>query len=143
MLTILSLMNDIWVIITVIFSVIIPLVIFMFALRPWVRDSARNAVSGLGERVATIEGQLKTLIEQNKLFIDAYIKSQKIGNPDEEEGILLTKLRNDTITKDEAIQLQQIMNERRLAAESENDFLKVILIIGILGLIAFALSRSG
>lgn len=70
------------------------------------------------------------------------MKLEKIGNRDDEEGILLLKLRNDTITRDEAIKLEQIMNAEREAAQSENNFLKGILIIGILSLIAIALSRT-
>jgi len=136
-------MNDIWVVVAVIFSVIIPLVVFMFTLRPWVRDVARNAVSDLGERVARIEGRLDTLIEQNKSYIDIFMKLRGLSNPTDDEGILLTKLRNDTITREEAIRLNGIMNAERQRAESENDLLKVFLIIGILTLIGIVLSKSG
>ncbi len=136
-------MDDVWVIIAVVFSVIIPLVVFMFTLRPWVRDTAENAVSGLGERVARIEGQLSTLIEQNKSYIDIFMNLKKLGNPTDEEGILLTKLRDDTITREEAIKLNEIMVTERKEAENENDLLKVLLIIGILALIGIVLSKSG
>ena len=130
---------DTW---AIILSVLIPLLLFMWALLPWIRRIVRADTAELSERVANIEGQLKVLLEQNKSYIDLLMKLEKIGNPDDEKGILLLKLRNDTITRDEAIKLEQIMNAEREVAESENNFLKGILIIGILSLIAIALSRT-
>ena len=132
-------MNETWIIVL---SVIIPLLAFMWALLPWISHVVKSEMSPLNERMARIEGRLESFMEQQKFNIEAYVKLAKIKNPDTDEGVLLTKLNNNTITKDEATQLQQIMNRRRQEAEENNDFLKVIFIIGILALIAYALSRS-
>jgi hypothetical protein len=141
----------------VILSVIIPLLAFMLALLPWIKHVIRSEISPLAERIAKIEGKLNTFIEQEhsrvarledsfkeqqKGFLDLYRDMAKIKNPDTDEGILLTKLKNETITNDEAIRLREIMNKRKQEAEQNNDFLKAILIIGILGLIAYVLSRD-
>lgn len=131
---------DTWVIIL---SVLIPLLLFMWALLPWIGRAVKADTVDLRERVAGVEGQLKVLIEQNKSYIDILMRIEKMSNPDNEEAILLMKLRNDTITREEAIQLQEMMNAKREAAQSENDFLKVVLIIGILALITLAVSKTG
>jgi len=59
-----------------------------------------------------------------------------------DKGVLLEKLKNDTITREEAAVLQQIMSEERQRAQEQNDILKAIVIIGILALIGYVLSRS-
>lgn len=114
----------------------------MWALLPWIRRCIRADTAELSERIASIEGQLKVIIEQNRQYIDLFMKLQKIDNPTDDEGILLTRLKNNIITKEEAIRLNEIMIAERQRAESENDLLKVFLIIGILTLIGIALSRS-
>lgn len=126
----------------IILSVIIPLLLFMWAMLPWIKHVIKSEISPLTERIARIEGRLDTFMEQQKLFIDAYEKMGKMKNPGNEETRLLTRLREGIITDDEAIRLREIMNNRRQQAEESNDFLKAILIIGILGLIAYALSRN-
>jgi len=126
----------------IILAVIIPLVVFMWTMLPWIKHVIKADMGEVKERIATIEGQLSVLLEHQKQMIDVYMKMKRIANPNNEEAILLTKLKNDTITRQEAIRLQKIMSSEKESAEQENDFLKAVLIIGILGLIAYDLSRQ-
>ena len=135
-------MNNSWNIVAIIGSVIIPLVVFMFALRPWVRNTARDAVSNIGIELASLRAELKAYREAQKEYIEIYKLIANPRNPHPGKEVLLEKLKNDTLTREEAIALQQIMNEERQRAEEQNDFLKAIVIIGILALIAYAISRS-
>jgi len=150
-------MNDIWVIVAVVLSVIIPLLVFMWSMRPWIKDVIKSELSPLNAKVSKIEGIIETFTksqndrmariedafkEQSKEMIDLYKLVAHVKNPDTEEGVLLTKLRNETITKGEAARLQQIMNVKKQEAENSNDFLKAVLIIGILALIAYVLSHN-
>lgn len=147
-------MNETWVILL---SVIVPLLAFMWAMLPWIKHVIKSEISPLVERMAKFEGRLDSCIEsldgrmvriedtfkeQQKNFIDLYKELAKVKNPDTDEGTLLTKLKNETITRDEAIRLQQIMNSKKQEAEQNSDFLKAILIIGILALIAYILSSD-
>lgn len=135
-------MNNYWDTVAIIGSVIIPLVVFMFALRPWVRDTAKDAVSNIGIEVASLRAELKAYREAQKEYIELYKRLAKPRNPHPSKEVLFEKLKNDTITREEAIALQQILNEERQRAEEENDFLKAIVIIGILALTAYAISKS-
>jgi Tfp pilus assembly protein PilE len=149
--------TDIWVIVAVVLSIIIPLLVFIWGMLPWITRVVKSELSPLNAKVAKIEGILEiftkeqnnrmtrledTFKEQQKQFIDLYIEVKKIKNPDTEEGVLLTKLKSDTITKVEATRLQQIMNAKKQEAEQNNDFLTAILIIGILALIAYVLAHD-
>ena len=129
-------MNNSWNIVAIIGSVIIPLVVFMFALRPWVRDTARDAVSNIGIELASLRAELKAYREAQKEYIEIYKLIANPRNPHPGKEVLLEKLKNDTLTREEAIALQQIMNEERQRAEEQNDFLKAIVIIGILAAVA-------
>jgi hypothetical protein len=131
-------MENWWV---VVLSVIIPLLAFMIALRPWIRDVAKSAVGDVGVELASLKAELKAYRENRKEFIDLYKLITQPGNPHPDKDALLEKLKNDTITRDEAITLQQIMNEERQKAEAQNDLLKAVIIIGILALVAAALSK--
>jgi len=131
-------MDNWWV---VVLSVIIPLIGFMLALRPWIGDVAKAAMGDVGVELASLKAELKAYRETQKEFIELYKHLGKLTNPYPAKEVLLEKLKNDTITTEEAITLQQIMNEERQRAQEQNDFLKVIVIIGILTLIAYAISR--
>jgi hypothetical protein len=134
-------MTNPWDIVTIIGSVIIPLVVFMLILRPWIRDVAESAVGNIGVELASLKAELKAYRETHKDFIDLYKQIGTLKNPHPDKEVLLDKLKNDTITRDEAIILQQIMSEERQKAEDQNDFLKAIIIIGILALVAAALNK--
>jgi len=131
-------MDNWWV---VVLSVIIPLIGFMLALRPWIRDVAQAAVGNVGIKLASLETELKAYRESQKDFIDLYKKIANLKNPHPNKEVLLDKLRNDTITREEAITLQGILAAERDEAERENNFLKAIIIIGILALVASALKK--
>ena len=134
-------------VLTIIGSIVIPLGLFLFALRPWVRDTTKLAVAeSLGEikiQLAVLSAEVKAYRDEHKQLIDLYQrKLSKRGNPHPDKEVLLQKLKDETITRDEALFLQQIMNEEQQKAEDQNDILKAIVIIGILALIAYAISKS-
>jgi hypothetical protein len=133
---------EIWEIVSIIGSVIIPLAVFILALRPWIRDVAQNAVGNIGSELSALKAEVKAYRETQKDWIDLYKHLGYASNPYPDKDVLLEKLRNDTITREEAILLQEIMNAERQRAQERNDFLRVIVIIGILALIAYAISRS-
>jgi hypothetical protein len=128
--------------ITIVGSIVIPLVAFMFAIRPWIRDTVKVTLREVEIDLAKIRSELGAYREGQKEFIELYKHIGNLKNPHPDKGILLEKLKNDTITKDEAILLQSIMTGEKLKAEEQNDILKAIVIIGILVLIAYAISKS-
>ncbi len=135
-------MNNSLNVVAIVGSVLIPLLAFMFALRPWIRDIAKVAGSDVKIGLASLNAELKAYREGQKELIEVYKRLGNLKNPHPNKENLLDKLKNDTITREEALELQQMMKEERQTAEGENDFLKVIVIIGILALITHALTRS-
>ena len=131
-----------WDVVAIVSSVIIPLLLFMLALRPWIRDVAKTAIGDVKVELATLKAELKAYRDTQKEFIELYKLVGHPRNPHPDKEALLEKLKNDTITREEAITLQQMMNEERQIAQEQNDILKAIVIIGILALIAYAISRS-
>jgi hypothetical protein len=58
-------MENLW---AVILSVIIPLLAFMLALRPWIKDTVRVEIRDVRERLARIEGRLEQIgVDTRKL----------------------------------------------------------------------------
>ena len=129
-------------ILTIIGSIVIPLVIFMFALRPWIRDTVKVTLRDVEIDLTKIRSELNAYREGQKEFIELYKHIGNLKNPHPDKGVLLEKLKNDTITREEAVLLQSIMTEEKLKAEEQNDVLKAIVIIGILVLLAYAISNS-
>jgi len=119
----------------IVLSVLIPLFVFMIALRPFIKDTIKAELVGIHTKVEGIEKGIEGFKEGQKQFIDVYQKLGKPNNPHPDKGILLEKLRNETITENEAIWLRGILTEEREQAERENNVLKVLAIIGILVLI--------
>ena len=94
-------------------------------------------VHSQGQRLARIEGQFDLVIPQLKVVID-----QAKDNPAaSRKNDLLDKLKDDTIAKDEAIELQSIMDAEIQSAKEENNTLKALIGIGVLALIGYALSK--
>ena len=128
-------------VVTIIGSVLIPLIGFMFLMRGYIKDSAVSAVGDIPVELAAIKSELKAYKEGQKDLIDVYKQIGSLRNPHPNKEVLLDKLKNDTITREEAIALQEILNVEREKAENENDFLKAVIIIGILALVAAAITK--
>jgi len=122
-------------------SVLGPLIGFMFLMRGFVRDTAKAAVGDIAVDVATLKGELKAYRESQKDLIDLYKQVANPKNPHPNKEVLLDKLKSDTITREEAITLQGILNIERDEAEKENNFLKAMIIIGILALVIAAIKK--
>ena len=145
-------MNDWWI---VVLAVLIPLFGFMLAMRPWIRDTVRAELSGLNERVgklevgfnttnerlASVEARLDAIDSRLVEVILLYRKYPESSNPGPLKDELLLKLENRTITRYEAIQLEQIMEAEERRAREQNDTLKAVLIILILALLASVIAK--
>jgi hypothetical protein len=125
----------------IIVSVIAPLVGYMFAIRGFVKDTARAAVGNISVELASLRSELDAYRESQKDLIDLYGRIANLRNPHPDKEVLLQKLKNDTITREEAIALQEILTSERDTAERENDFLKAVVIIGILALVLVAINK--
>ncbi len=104
--------------------------------------------TSLSQRMVAVETSLKgiretlsDIKEQYKTYLEIYMKMSKSNNPHPDKGILLKKLYDGTITYDEIILLQSILEEEKQSAEASNDFVKVLVIVGVLVFIAIALSE--
>ncbi len=134
---------ELWqIVLIMVGSILVPLIGYMFALRGFIRDTATAAIGDVAVDIASLKSEFKAYRESQKEWIDLYLKMSKPGNPHPNKEVLLEKLKNDTITREEAIALQEIMAEERGKAESENDFLKLVIIIGVLALVATAISKA-
>ena len=135
-----------WDILAIIGAILIPLmtfmITFMFRLRPFIKDTIKADMGDVMKELSSLKGEMKGYRDAQKLFIDLYKGKSNLTNPHLDKGILLEKLKNDTITREEAIYLQEILTAERNQAQQQNDFLKAIIIIGILALVAAAISRS-
>jgi hypothetical protein len=129
-------------ILAIVGSIVIPLVIFMFTLRPWIKDTVKLCLRDSEIELTKIRSELKAYREGQKEFIELYKLIGNLKNPHPDKGVLLDKLKNDTITREEAILLQSIMSGEKTKAEETNDILKAIVIIGILALITYTLSNT-
>lgn len=128
-------------ILTIVGSILIPLVGFMFLMRGFIRDTAIAAIGNVSVDIASLKAELVAYRDSQKELISLYLKVSIPGNPHPNKEVLLEKLRNDTITRSEAIILQEIMTAERDAAEDDNNILKAIIIIGILALVSVALNK--
>jgi len=144
---------EIWVIPTIIGTILIPLMGFMLALRPFIKDSIKSElgtyeirmlseVKDIKLQISGLERELAGFKEGQKSFIELYKVLSKPGNPHFNKEILLEKLNNDTITQEEARYLQQILTEEKEQAEKDNNILKAIIIIGVLVLIGIVLTKG-
>lgn len=127
---------------TIIGTIMIPLLGFMLLMRGFIRDTAIAAVGDISTQLATLKVEISAYRESQKELIEVYKLIAKPGNPHVDKEILLEKLKNDTITRDEAIALQEILLAERDAAEQEKNFLKAVIIIGILALVASAIKKQ-
>lgn len=96
----------------------------------------RKDIYILSQRLSVVESG----IEHFKSFIPVY-KMMTKPNPHPDKFILLDKLYYDTITQEEAITLQNILEKERLDAETSGDALKVLVIVGILAFLALIIAR--
>jgi len=142
-------MDDWW---RIVLAIVLPLIGLVLALRPWIKDIVKADLGEFNERMARIEGQsdakmariegqLDAMERYLKVLIPLYRSITEAGNPSPNKDELLLKLENDTITKEEAIELQRIMEVEQRKAKEQNDTVKAIVIVGILVLIAIFLSK--
>lgn len=133
---------ELWqLLLIVIGTILIPLVGYMFAMRGFIRDTAIAAVGNVSVDIASLKAELAAYRDSQKDLINLYLKVSTPGNPHPDKEVLLQRLKDDTISRDEAIALQEIMTAERDAAEEDNNILKAVIIIGILALVTVALNK--
>ncbi len=69
------------------------------------------------------------------------MKISKPHNPHPDKDILLKKLYEGTITYEESTILQNILEDEKRSAEASNEFIKVLIIIGVLAFLAIVLAE--
>lgn len=79
--------------------------------------------------------------EQFKTYVEIYMKMSKPNNPHPDKEMLLKKLYDGTITLEETNTLQRIMEDEKRSAEAVNDFVKLLIIVGVLAFIAIVLAE--
>jgi hypothetical protein len=97
----------------------------------------RKDISLLSQRLSTVENG----IENFKIFIPKYKTKTKPNNPHPDKFTLLDKLYDGTINYEDAIFLQNILEEEKLDVETSDDTLKLILLVGILAYLILVISR--
>ena len=95
---------------------------------------------GWNERIKKIETAINLLLAVHKgEIMDFYMKSWGSvhkSNPSTEKDILMRKLRDGTITRDENLRLREILEEERRQAQAVGAILAVLAIGGLLLLLA-------
>ena len=129
-------MGNLW---AVILSVIIPLLVFMLALRPWIKDTVRAELSDfkvdIGGRLSRIEGRLEQIGLDTRKIADFMPPSNPNGRREE----FLAKWRQGTLTYQESIELRDILAHEAERAEESR---KALLTLGLIGLLLYGLSRK-
>ena len=107
----------------------------------------------IGRWTKGVEGKLERVEESTKALIlihtkelvDFYIKSwgsMHKSNPSTEKDILLRKLRDGTISREESLRLKQILEKERIAALAAGAILTALAIGGLLLLLAILLGEK-
>jgi len=97
----------------------------------------RKDILTLGQRLSSVENG----IEVFKTFIPTFKTKTKPNNPHPDKFVLLDKLYDNTINYEEAIILQNILEEEKIDIEASGDALKLLLVVGILVYLVLAISR--
>ena len=126
-------MDNWWV---VVLSVIVPLIGFMLALRPWIKDTVRVEIGDVRERLARIDGRLDEIGKQTRGIAD--LMPPAPSNPDSTRQELLGKWKQGTLTYEESVQLRDILAHE---AEQADETKKVLIALGLIGLLLYGLSR--
>ncbi len=78
-------------------------------------------------------------------FIDAYklmMETKKNPGSEERKKMLLEKLKARTISREEAVELSEVLKKEAEEREKQGDFLGFLIIVGILILLASLLSKE-
>lgn len=97
--------------------------------------------SSLGQRLVAVEVAMAGIKEQYKTYVELLMKISKPNNPHPNKDTLLKKLYEGTITYEESTILQKILEDEKRSAEASNDFVKVLIIVGVLAFIAIVLAE--
>lgn len=162
---------DVMEVIAIVGTIVIPIFIFMLAMRPFLIDAAERAVrdifikqTEMEKRLENIESKIDSLERRFESKIDSLEKrfdgfvdrfdvfllnfeSKATKNPLSPEIVerrryLTQKLKAGTITHDEAVELNEILEKELEEAKVMNDVLAIVAILLLLGLVAAFLSKS-
>lgn len=73
-------------------------------------------------------------------FIDAYRLVKEVPHNPDRKTVLLNKLKSKTISKDEALELKDIMSEEAKQAQATGNFILAMVILGVIVAIGIALA---
>ncbi len=118
---------------------------FMYTEFNSVNKKISDLESSLGQRLKAVEVTMAVAIdsikEQGKTYVELLMKISKPNNPHPDKEVLLKKLYDGTITYQESTLLQSILEEERRSAAASNDFVKVLIVVGVLAFLAIILSE--
>jgi hypothetical protein len=130
-------------IIVIIGSIIIPLVGFILALRPFIKDTIKVELGDIRERLARLEESSRLANEYLPKLIPLLPKSLQSQNPEDRKTELLKKLENRTLTYNEAIELKNILEREAEEARERGDTMAVFAIMLFLLMLALAIAALG
>ena len=129
-------------IVAIVFSIIVPILIFIIGLRPFIKDTVNAEVSefklNVERRVSNLEGRFQEWAPIiNKLVPD--LLKQISSNPDSRRAELLEKWKAGTLNYKESIELRDILAREADEAEQAR---KTLIALGLLALFIYALSKE-
>lgn len=137
-------MDAVWVVL----SVIVPLLAFFVALRPWIKDVIRSETSefkvSVLDKQSTIERRLSTLEGRFQEWAPITQKvaerlMERPSNPDGRRQELLEKWKAGTLSYQESVELRDILAKEAEEAEENK---KNLVSLGLVALFLYALSKK-
>ncbi len=118
---------------------------FMYNEFQSVNKKISDLESSLGQRLkaveVTMDVAMDSIKEQGKTYVELLMRISKPHNPHPDKEALLKRLYDGTITYEESTLLQSILEEEKRSAEASNDFIKVLIIVGVLAFLAIVLAE--
>ncbi|MCL0094674.1 hypothetical protein M1N58_02100 [Dehalococcoidales bacterium] len=133
---------EIWhIVVIVVGAVTVPLIIFMFSLRPFVKDTIRADLSdfktNVEGRLSRMEGRLDEIGKWTQKIPDMLPQTKE--NPNNRRTELLKRWKQGTLTYQESIELRDILAHEAEQAEENK---KAIITLGVIGLLLYALGKK-
>ena len=138
-------MTDLQQTLVIIGSILIPLLIFIVALRPYVKDTVKAELVDFKtetlSKLSRIEGRLDELAPMGQLIATLVADKLKgeTANPSGRKNELLEKWQSGFLTYEESLELRDILTKEAAQAEENK---KTLIILALLGLAIFALTRK-
>ncbi|MCL0091532.1 hypothetical protein M1N57_01520 [Dehalococcoidales bacterium] len=133
---------EIWhIVVIVVGAVTVPLIIFMFSLRPFVKDTIRADLSdfktNVEGRLSRMEGRLDEIGKWTQKIPDMLPQTKE--NPNNRRTELLKRWKQGTLTYQESTELRDILAHEAEQAEENK---KAIITLGVIGLLLYALGKK-